>query len=160
MNADEINAIFKAEERKRLTSLTHYVLAKTLLDLVQPLIVAECYGCQVDHPSQLHHICLDPDPSCDFTINYLYEKGLDSIDKTEVVDLVKAAQRHSQIGVHPTSPEFDIHQCISEKIEELKQTEFRTLESDLKISQRIENSLKPAKTEVAFWRISENMESH
>ena len=85
---DELDGAFKAEERKRLTSLTQYVLATTLLDLVHPLIEAECYGCQVDHPSQRHHICLDPDPSSDLTINYLYEKELDSIDKTEVVDIV------------------------------------------------------------------------
>jgi hypothetical protein len=35
-----------------------FVYARSILDLLNDVVKENCYGCEVDHSSQLHHTCL------------------------------------------------------------------------------------------------------
>ena len=35
-----------------------FLYARAILDLLDDVVKENCYGCEVDHPSQMHHTCL------------------------------------------------------------------------------------------------------
>lgn len=36
----------------------NFLYARTILELLNDVVRENCYGCEVDHPSQVHHTCL------------------------------------------------------------------------------------------------------
>lgn len=41
-----------------LTQTLTFLCARTVLDLLPVVVKENCYGCEVDHPSQTHHTCI------------------------------------------------------------------------------------------------------
>ena len=50
------------EEKQKLERLLiqtfQFLYARTIVDHLPDVAKADCYGCEVDHPSQTHHTCL------------------------------------------------------------------------------------------------------
>lgn len=61
--SDEIERNDKKVEVHRLKSLLRYLYATKLEIEFSNQLRKECYGCEIGHPSQLQHSCLDPEVS-------------------------------------------------------------------------------------------------
>jgi len=58
---DEVDKMERITMVEELRDLLRYLYAEQLLKSHRLIVKAQCIGCQIDHPSQLQHLCIDPD---------------------------------------------------------------------------------------------------
>lgn len=45
------------QHRRQMLQSYNLIFALELLDVLSPVVIEQCYGCSVDHPSQVQHSC-------------------------------------------------------------------------------------------------------
>ena len=54
-----MDTYYEGQKAERFLKHTlDYLYARTILDLLNDVVKENCYGCEVDHPSQVEHTCL------------------------------------------------------------------------------------------------------
>lgn len=46
------------QHRRQVLQSYNLIFALELLDVLSPIFIEQCYGCSVDHPSQVQHSCI------------------------------------------------------------------------------------------------------
>lgn len=46
------------QQRRQMLQSYNLIFALELLDVLSPIVIEQCYGCSVDHPSQVQHSCI------------------------------------------------------------------------------------------------------
>lgn len=66
-----------------MNSYFDFLYAKALYECLSITVKRECYGCEVDHPSQVQHACVMYDQ--DEHISMYFEKLLDSVNEDDIL---------------------------------------------------------------------------
>ena len=54
-----MNTYYEGQKIERFLGHTlDFLYARTVLELLNDVVKENCYGCEVNHPSQVHHTCL------------------------------------------------------------------------------------------------------
>ena len=91
--ADRGYTYYESQKENRFLKHTlDFIDARSILDLLDHVIKENCYGCQVDHPSQVQHSCLRMSEAED--LDLYFDKAF---DKTQFDDVVTILRKHIEI---------------------------------------------------------------
>lgn len=60
------------------------IFAMTIVDLLSEIVTEECYGCSVDHQSQLQHSCIMETPSTHLWV--YFDLAVEKVNKEIVME--------------------------------------------------------------------------
>ena len=128
---DKMNDWFKSDEFKELGRLVKYIFAQYLSDGVRKLLKKKCLGCEIDHPSQSQHICIQSEPNKDPFLLYLYAETMESIDLDRMEDIYHRTRMILKIGYGSNDPHQDFSLHIKSCVRSWFISDFASLDSDL-----------------------------
>lgn len=60
------------------------IFAMTIVDLLSEIVTEECYGCSVDHPSQVQHSCIMETPRTHLWV--YFDLAVEKVNKEIVME--------------------------------------------------------------------------
>ena len=86
--ADRGYTYYESQKENRFLKHTlDFIDARSILDLLDHVIKENCYGCQVDHPSQVQHSCLMMSEA--EYLDLYFDKAFDKIQFDDVVTILR-----------------------------------------------------------------------
>ena len=114
-----------------LQQLLTYVYAESITKAFNSLVKEHCVGCQYDHPSQKHHLCIDPHK--DTLSPVLYELATERVDKFNLKLLFIEAAKSLLMDYRV----IDFHQYLNELESFWRLTEWSKLEESISVPEYV-----------------------
>ena len=125
---DEVERALKRIQVQRLNILLRYLYATKVSEAFAETVRDTCYGCEIDHPSQLQHTCLDPEVALGPEQWYfLHDQAVQSVEKSYLIALfVESAHllKYDTTLINIDSTLEEIRQCW-------ERTDYKQLDRDL-----------------------------
>ncbi len=145
---DEIDVLLKEEEFHKVHNVAKYIFATLLCDELSKVLKSQCNGCMIEHPSQLQHICIEPDPANDIFVLTLYIQALEELNKLYAAKLFQATRRRLQLGTTGSCAVYDFLAVVHHYSKVWTLNNFSNLQEALHADNHVKEAVNLARLEL------------